>query len=198
MPIKPYFIPIAYAIILLRANFGIPCVFWADLYGTLGPPRPQLPPHGGFIVPRLMLARKLWAYGTELAYFSDSASCIGFTRSGHPSRSGGAGLAVVVNTAWRFDTKRMCVGRHHAGERWTDLLEQMCGETVIDESGYGTFSVGARGATVWVNKDAKRPGEFCLIHLVSEPFSDMGIWFILVSQPHPNLLSVLPEQLADH
>jgi alpha-amylase len=155
MPIEPFFIPIAYAIILLRANFGRPCVFWADIYGTLAPPRPRLPPHGGLVVPRLMLARRLWAYGTEVAYFSDSSTCIGFTRFGHPSQSGGAGLGVVMNTAWRCDTKRMCVGRRHAGERWTDVLGQVCGEVVVDETGHGTFSVGPQGVTVWVNKEAE-------------------------------------------
>ena len=106
-------------------------------------------------MPRLMLARKLWAYGTEVSYFSDSTTCIGFTRFGHPSRSGGAGLAVVANIAWRYDRKRMCVGRRHAGERWTDVLGQVWGEVVVDETGYGTFSVGPRGVTVWVNKEAK-------------------------------------------
>jgi alpha-amylase len=102
-----------------------------------------------------MLARRLWAYGTEVAYFSDSSTCIGFTRFGHPSQSGGAGLAVVINTAWRCDTKRMCVGRRHAGERWTDVLEQVCGEVLVDETGHGTFSTGPRGVTVWVNKEAE-------------------------------------------
>jgi alpha-amylase len=105
-------------------------------------------------VPRLMLARRLWAYGTEVSYFSGSTTCIGFTRLGHPSQSGGAGLAVLVNTAWQCDTKRMCVGRRHADERWTDVLGQVCGEVVVDGTGYGTFSVGPRGVTVWVNKEA--------------------------------------------
>ncbi|KAK6073491.1 alpha amylase [Seiridium cupressi] len=154
-PVEPYFVPIAYAIILLRANFGLPCVFWADLYGTLAPPHPQPPPHGGLLVPRLMLARKLWAYGTEVSYFSDSATCVGFTRFGHPSHSGGAGLAVVANTAWRCDRKRMCVGRRHAGERWADVLGQAWGEVLVDEAGYGIFPVRPRGVSVWANKDAQ-------------------------------------------
>ena len=102
-----------------------------------------------------MLSRKFWAYGTEVSYFSDSKTCIGFSRFGHPSQSGGAGLAVVANTAWRYDTKRMCVGRRHAGERWTDVLGQVWGEVVVDESGHGTFPVGPRGLAVWVSKEAK-------------------------------------------
>jgi alpha-amylase len=49
----------------------------------------------------------------------------------------------------------MCVGRRHAGERWTDVLGQVCGEVVVDQTGYGTFSVGPQGVTVWVNKEAE-------------------------------------------
>lgn len=113
-----------------------------------------MPPNGGMIVPRLMLARKLWAYGTEVSYFTDLATCIGFTRFGHPSQSGGAGLAVVANISWQCDRKRMRVGKRHAGERWTDVLGQMLGEVMIDEEGFGNFSVGPRGVTVWVSREA--------------------------------------------
>jgi hypothetical protein len=36
-----------------------------------------------------------------------------------------------------------------------DVLGQVWGEVVVDETGYGTFSVGPRGATVWANKEAE-------------------------------------------
>ncbi|TVY49439.1 Alpha-amylase, partial [Lachnellula cervina] len=42
-PVTPFFIPLAYALILLRANFGLPCVFWGDLYGSHAPPHAQAP-----------------------------------------------------------------------------------------------------------------------------------------------------------
>ena len=93
--------------ILLRANAGLPCVFYADLYGSMGQ-KPHdkenkdtddnthstfIPPtSGGAILPKMILARKHWAYGTQMDYFDD-ASCVGFTRFGHPSRSNGDGLA---------------------------------------------------------------------------------------------------------
>lgn len=102
-----------------------------------------------------MLARKLWAYGSEASYFSDSATCIGFTRFGHAARSGGAGLAVIANTAWKCDAKRMRVGRRHVGERWTDVLGLAWGEVLIDGAGYGTFPIGARGVGVWVSRGAE-------------------------------------------
>ncbi|KAH6652880.1 alpha-amylase [Truncatella angustata] len=155
MHVEPFFIPIAYAIILLCADFGLPCVFWGDIYGIRGPRRPQPPPQDGLMVPRLMLARKFWAYGTEMSYFSDSKTCIGFTRFGHPSRSGGAGLAVTANIGWRCDEKRMCVGRQHAGERWADVLGKAWGEVCIDDAGYGVFPVAPRGVSVWTNKAAE-------------------------------------------
>ncbi|VUC30788.1 unnamed protein product [Clonostachys rosea] len=153
--IEPWFIPLAYSIILLRENFGTPCVFWADLYGTLEPPLPRPPPNNGIIIPRLILARKLWSYGTETLYFEDSPSCAGFTRSGHPSHSAGAGLAVVMNTGWTSSGKHMCVGKGHAGETWSDVLGQTWGEVMIGTDGMGYFRVGPRSVSVWVNNAAE-------------------------------------------
>ncbi|EHA46698.1 alpha-amylase [Pyricularia oryzae 70-15] len=156
-PVEPFFIPIAYALILLRANHGTPCVFWCDLYGTLLPSRPGPAPLGGLLTARLMLARKLWAYGTEAAYFcgKGAETCVGFTRFGHPARSGGAGLAVVANTGFERAARRMCVGSRHAGERWTDLLRQVWGVVVVDAAGYAEFPVGPRGVSVWVHEMAE-------------------------------------------
>ncbi|RMZ77986.1 hypothetical protein DV737_g4094, partial [Chaetothyriales sp. CBS 132003] len=56
-PIPFWFVPLGYALILLRANVGYPCVFYGDLYGISGH-RPQ-PPQP--LLPRLMMARKLYA-----------------------------------------------------------------------------------------------------------------------------------------
>ncbi len=104
-------------------------------------------------MPKMMLARKLWAYGTQFDYFDDP-HCVGFTRLGHPSRSGGHGLAVVMTNGWEFARKKMFVGRHHAGELWTDLLRWCPGHVVIDEAGWGDFPVGHRSVTIWVNSGA--------------------------------------------
>lgn len=79
----------------------------------------------------------------------DEPDCMGFTRFGHPSRYGGAGMAVVVNVGWTWKIKRMCVGRRHAGEKWTDLLKGTYGEVIVDQEGYGVFPVGPRGVAVW-------------------------------------------------
>ena len=156
-PVAPSFIPLAYALILLRANAGIPCIFYSDLYGSFGQhPKPDrsnfIPPSaGGSVIPKMMLARKFWAYGTQYDYFDDP-HCVGFTRFGHPSKSGGAGLAVVMTNSWEYATKRMFVGKHHAGEMWTDLLKWCPGQVVIDQDGWGEFTVAHRSVSVWVSR----------------------------------------------
>lgn len=163
MPVAPWFLPLAYALILLRANSGTPCVFYSDLFGSIGqqhpPPksansRTYVPPlSGGKVLPRLMLARKLWAYGAQHDYFDDP-HCIGFTRLGHPSRSDGHGLAVIMTNSWEYGDKQMFVGKHHAGEIWTDLLRQCPGQVPIDPNGIGHFPVGPRSVSVWANATA--------------------------------------------
>ncbi|KAK3312940.1 alpha-amylase-like protein [Apodospora peruviana] len=160
-PVAPFFIPMAYALILLRVNAGLPCVFYSDLFGSTGQnPRPDrsnfIPPtSGGAILPKMMLARQLWAYGTQVDYFADDPQSVGFARFGHPSRSGGDGLAVVMTNAWEFKSKRMCVGRRHAGEVWTDLLKWCPGRVRIDAEGWGEFSAAPRSVSVWVNERAQ-------------------------------------------
>lgn len=47
--------------------------------------------------------------------------------------------------------KRMYVGRIHAGEEWTDILEWCPGTVTIDRKGYGVFPVSAMSVSVWVN-----------------------------------------------
>ena len=151
-PVEPWFTAHAYALILLRANGGYPCVFYGDLYGIHGPcPRP---PACGGKLPKLILARKLFAYGRQFEYF-DQPDCIGWTRLGHATHSAGAGLAVVLNTSWSFAQKPMYIGRHCAGQKWTDIMDWAWGEVVIDENGIGVFPVGHRSMGVWVNAVAE-------------------------------------------
>jgi len=157
--VAPFFIPSAYALILLRANAGLPCVFYSDLYGSYGQhPKADhsnfIPPaSGGVVIPKMMLARQLWAYGSQFDYFDDP-NCVGFTRLGHPSMSGGDGLAVVITNSWEYASKMMFVGEQHAGEVWTDLLKWCPGRVVIDTGGWGEFPVAYRGVSVWVNRAA--------------------------------------------
>lgn len=161
-PVAEYFLPLAYALILLRADCGLPCVFYGNLYGY---PRPDgrgfvEPPFGGNMLPKIVLARKIYAYGRQLDYF-DHPHCIGFTRLGHLAdgypADVGSGLAVLMTNGWTYTTKRMFVGTEHAGQRWTDLLHGCWGEVEIDQDGWGVFAVGPRSVTMWVNtQDGRR------------------------------------------
>lgn len=72
--VAPWFIPMGYALILLRSGCGYPCVFYGDLYGIHGS-KPAPPSCGGRLA-HLVLARKLFAYGHQMDYF-DQAHCIG-------------------------------------------------------------------------------------------------------------------------
>lgn len=146
--IEGFFKPLAYALILLREQ-GYPCVFYGDVYGMQGE-RAEPPACGGKL-PDLMLARKLYSYGSQEDYW-DSANCIGWVRRGtwdHP-----AGVAVVMSNDGPGEI-RMAVGEMHRGERWTDVLGWEEGEVEIDEEGYGVFKCPGVSVSVWVRKDAE-------------------------------------------
>ncbi|KIW28783.1 uncharacterized protein PV07_04657 [Cladophialophora immunda] len=150
-PVEEWFIPLAYALILLRHNGGTPCVFWGDVFGIHGP-RPRLPACGGKLA-RLVAARKLYAHGPQRDYL-DREDCIGWTRLGHRSKANGAGLAVIMTNSWDRGSKRMFVGHRHIGERWRDILGWEDREVVIDSKGFGTFPVGHRSVGVWTHEKA--------------------------------------------
>jgi alpha-amylase len=57
--------------------------------------------------------------------------------------------------------KKMFVGKRHAGEKWTDVLEGCTTNNTtsqptitIDSKGYGTFPVLEMSVSVWVNARA--------------------------------------------
>ncbi|BCS26228.1 alpha-amylase [Aspergillus puulaauensis] len=149
-PIVAFFIPLAYALILLRDK-GQPCLFYGDVYGISSdnkhPDRPQYANQ----LSTLAQARKLYANGVQRDYF-DKANCIGFVRYGnnrHPF-----GLACILSNAGP-SRKCMFAGRTHAGERWTDILNNRTETVKINRKGYGMFPVGAYSVSVWVNSSVK-------------------------------------------
>ncbi|OJJ63867.1 hypothetical protein ASPSYDRAFT_139015 [Aspergillus sydowii CBS 593.65] len=149
-PIAAFFIPLAYALILLRDK-GQPCLFYGDVYGiSRDNKHPNSPPYAKQLS-TLAQARKLYANGAQRDYF-DKANCIGFVRYGnnrHP-----AGLACILSNAGP-SRKRMFVGRTHAGERWTDILNSRTETVKINRKGYGLFPVGAYSVSVWVNSSVE-------------------------------------------
>ena len=159
-PIEPWFKPLAYALILLR-DAGYPCVFYGDLYGMKGPEEEgedgtkhtvSFPPSCSGALPKLVLARKLYAYGKQEDHFADSPSCLGWVRYGTWDRR--FGCAVVMSNAGPA-TKRMHVGEMHAGEKWTDVLGWAQSEVVIGDDGCGEFTCGGCSVSVWVNSEAE-------------------------------------------
>ncbi|PGH35400.1 alpha-amylase [[Emmonsia] crescens] len=148
-PIEDFFKPLAYSLILLRKE-GQPCLFYGDLYGMCGGCEGILKPSCNDRLADLTLARKLYAYGRQRDYF-DKRNCIGFVRLGdsaHPD-----GLACVLSNG-PADTKRMYVGKAHAGSVWTEVYGYCRSRVKIDSRGYGVFGVVSRNVSVWVREDA--------------------------------------------
>ncbi|KAK5082705.1 hypothetical protein LTR05_006585 [Lithohypha guttulata] len=132
--VEGWFIPLAYALILLR-EAGYPTT-------GLGLAKQ---------IADLAMARKYFAYGTQTDYFND-ADAIGWARQGssdHPE-----GLAVVMSNAQGgISTLTMNVGVHHAGETWSGLFGGE-GAGTIAEDGSADFVAGAAKA------DAGQRAEF--------------------------------------
>lgn len=157
--VSPWFIPLAYSLILLHTNGGTPVVFYGDLYGSFGPVGDRRAgtyepvDHGRRLIPRMMLARQFYAYGPQSEYL-DEPDCIGFTRHGDPKVSSHDGLAVIMTSCFDVRTKRMFVGKVHAGELWTDLLGNVHNVVEIDSDGWGAFVTAPRSVSVWVESEA--------------------------------------------
>ncbi|KAF2769148.1 glycoside hydrolase [Teratosphaeria nubilosa] len=171
-PLNPRHKVLFYTFILLRQQ-GIPCVFWGDIYGTRGPKAE--PPactvsdgRGGrrSLLPDLMLARRLFAYGLQTDYF-DSLSCIGWTRAGVPQKAG-SGCAVIISMGAEVNArgqvnwtiKKMQIGE--PGEVWVDVLgnEGERAEVVIDERGEGMFTCTGMSVGLFVKKDCAEVAKF--------------------------------------
>ncbi len=143
--IPAWFKPIAYALILLRET-GLPCVFYGDYYGI---PHDGIAPVRG--LPYLMKIRELYAYGKENLYFDD-ASVVGFTREGdgqHPD----SGTAVLLTDS-TAGSKRMYVGRHHAGKSMTDVMGGIPETVTVGDDGWAWFRVNGGSVSVWVFQKA--------------------------------------------
>ena len=69
----------------------------------------------------------------------------------------------------------MYVGRIHAGEEWTDILEWCPGTVTIDRKGYGVFPVSTMSISVWVNAMAGGRDILCVPLYVC--FFPLRFWF---------------------
>lgn len=150
-PVEQWFIPLAYALILLREK-GYPCVFYTDMYSATYKDKGHDGQDYEIFLPacenidKLLLARKQLAYGQQRDYL-DHANCIGWTREGdtdHP----GSGCAVLLSNGDE-GFKTMEVGKVHAGKKFTDRLGKYPGEVTIDEEGKGEFHVSPGSVSIW-------------------------------------------------
>ena len=153
-PVADWFKPLAYSIILLR-NEGYPCIFYPDYYGATysdygtdgNPCEIKIKSHR-FIIDRLLLARKYFAYGEQYDYF-DSQDVIGWSRLGtelHPF-----GLAVLMSDGPGGE-KTMQTGK--AKTSYIDLTEHCDGTITTDESGSANFRCQGGSVSVWVEVEA--------------------------------------------
>jgi len=150
--VDPWFKPLAYAFILLRAE-GYPCVFAADYEGAEYDDRGcdgntyhiTLPSHRTMI-DTFLTARRNHAYGPQYDYL-DHPTTIGWTRLGddkHPKA-----LAVLMASGgdgWKW----MEVGRKHA--RFRDVTGQVPEPVTTNAWGWGEFACRGGSVSVWVEE----------------------------------------------
>eukprot|EP01117_Protostelium_nocturnum_P004446 TRINITY_DN1602_c0_g1_i1.p1 TRINITY_DN1602_c0_g1~~TRINITY_DN1602_c0_g1_i1.p1 ORF type:complete len:529 (-),score=224.44 TRINITY_DN1602_c0_g1_i1:45-1631(-) len=153
--VEDWFKPLAYSIILLRAE-GYPCIFYGDFYGISG--EHSVPPKADPLT-KLLLARKLYAYGDENDYF-DHDSTVGWVRRGDATASQETqkkGCAVVLCTSEGGD-KRMFVGEENKGQSWIDLMGYQTDPVVIGDDGFGDFRAHGGSVSVWAFADEPLSG----------------------------------------
>jgi alpha-amylase len=138
-----WFKPLAYAVILLRAE-GLPCVFYGDLFGI---PHDHIAPVKE--LKPLIKLRELAAYGSENDYFDDQ-DIVGWTRSGDPSFAD-SGMAVLISDG-PGGSKTMQVGQQFASQVFVDALGNQKDRVTIDQDGNGDFSVNGGSVSVWVTE----------------------------------------------
>lgn len=150
---EQWFRPHAYALILLRKD-GYPCVFYPDLYGTCYHGNNKKKELVEINLPvleclrPLLFLRKDHAYGEQEDYF-DNKHCIGWVRRGTAERPG-AGCAVLISNHPHIPlTKCMLMGKKFSGRILHDALGKHS-SVLIDEEGYGFFTVNPCQIAVWV------------------------------------------------
>lgn len=141
-PIADWFKPIAYALILLRAE-GYPCVFHGDYFGNDGESR--LVSHRG-IIDAMLAARAEFVYGDRHEY-PESGSLVGWLHTGEDGHPGV--MAVVISTA---DEASITMQTNRMNAEFRDVTGAH--ESVIssNDQGFADFAVRGGGVSVWCSQ----------------------------------------------
>lgn len=166
--VESWFKPLAYAIILLRAE-GYPCIFYADYYGAHYKDKGRdgneyeiwLDSHQ-WIIDRLLYARKHFAYGPQYDYF-DHANTIGWTRLG---TEGHAKAMAVILSNGADGSKWMEVGKPNA--TFYDITEHIKEPIQTNEHGWAEFRCKGGSVSVWLEKQS-------ILDTLSKLVSPLGI-----------------------
>ena len=153
-PIADWFKPLAYALILLRAE-GYPCIFYPDYYGaeysdygTDGTLQTVRLTSHRYLIDRMLLARKHFAYGEQIDYFNDQ-NIIGWTRLGtelHPH-----GVAVVLSDG---PGGEKCMQTGKPDTRFVDLTQHCEGIVSTNAEGWGRFPCQGGSVSIWIPEAA--------------------------------------------
>jgi alpha-amylase len=152
--VKPWFKPLAYALILLREH-GTPCVFYPDLYGAEYSDEAEDGSQQTVNMPaisclsKLIEARERFGNGPQSEHFAD-ARVIGFVRHGTESEPG----CVVVMSNDGEGHISVDLGLDHSSTCFVDFLGHREGEITTDDKGRADFPTNGGSVSVWVRRDA--------------------------------------------
>ena len=141
--IESWFIPHAYAIILLSEK-GYPCLFYGDYYGV----GDNKSPHG-WVIDKLLYVRRNNAYGEQINYFDDP-NIIAFYRKGRKNEINTGCVAILSNN--EDGEKAIEIGKDRIGQVWEEVTGSGFEDVVIDEEGNAAFRVEGQKIAVWVPK----------------------------------------------
>ena len=149
-PVEAWFKPMAYALILLRAE-GYPCVFYADYYGAHykdsgkdgGEYEIWLESHQ-WLIDKFLAARQTYAFGAQYDYF-DHGNTIGWTRLGDDAHPGG--MAVVLSNG---DAGSKWMEVSTPNQVYVDATEHIAEAVTTNDEGWADFRCEAGSVSVWV------------------------------------------------
>lgn len=148
-PVESWFKPLAYALILLRAE-GYPCIFYADYYGA------EYSDIGGdgneyhivmgehrWMIDKLLAARQQYAYGDQVDYF-DHANVIGWARLGIEEQPGGVGI-VLSNGEDGVKAMQLL-----PNTTYIDSTEHIADPVTTNDEGWAEFRCLGGKVSVWI------------------------------------------------